>query len=266
MENMKQLLQEAFGREQIDSFGIIRFTECRVIHESLYQRTFTNWQPQSAILFLMPYYTGEHIGRNLSLYAIPRDYHYFVKGLFQLLLPQLSACSPASHFVGFADHSPISEISAAAQAGLGVIGDMGQLIHPRYGDYTFIGEILTDYVFDSYDTVPAKTCHHCGACRRACPVTEGCLSEITQRKGELSHEEIIMMQRVPTVWGCDLCRTSCPLNREPAETPIPYFREDLEPYLTVESVEGKSKENFAERAYSWRGKKTILRNLHYLKD
>ena len=239
-KTMKYLLTKAFGHESIDCLGVIRMTDCRVIHEGLYQRTFTDWEPQSVILFLMPYYTGEHPGRNISLYAIPRDYHHYVKGLFERILPQLSSRYPINHFVGFADHSPIGEVAAAAKAGLGILGDLGQLIHPRYGAYTFIGEIFTDYCFDSYDTVPIQSCTHCGACRRACPVAEGCLSEITQRKGELSVTEIEWLRRVPTAWGCDLCRTSCPMNHAPAETPIAYFREALEMNLTAASVEEKS--------------------------
>ena len=69
----------------------------------------------------------------------------------------------------------------------------------------------------------------------------------------------------PTVWGCDLCQRACPHNKQAALTPLPEFREDLLPSLTLEDLEGLSNKAFrrqyAARAFSWRGIAPLKRNL-----
>lgn len=261
---MDMQIKTFLNEEYIECAGILPFSECKVIFPALLSRSCSGWEPKSAILLAIPYYTGEHPGHNVSLYAIPKDYHLYCKQLYGRLEVKLSEAFPGFHFKGFADHSPIGETGAAAKAGLGVIGDKFQLINDTYGSYVFLGEILTDYIFSSYDTGEIRYCLHCGACGEACPVTEGCLSEMTQRKGEIDAETEVLISRTGVVWGCDLCRTSCPMNRNIKETPIPFFREDLTPMVTTEAVKAMSKTEFRERAYSWRGRNTILRNLAVL--
>lgn len=263
---MKALIQNLLKEESIDAYGVIPFSECKVIHQELLQRSCPDWDPKSVIMLAVPYYTGEYPERNLSLYAVPRDYHLYFRRLYQRLEGKLTEHFPAYHFKGFADHSPIGETGAAAKAGLGVIGDKFQLIHPTYGSYVFLGELLTDAVFSEYDTTEVRFCSHCGACGRACPVTEGCLSEMTQRKGQLDAETEALIRKTGVAWGCDLCRTSCPMNTKVKKTPIPFFREGLTPRVTVEEVRAMPKGIFEERAYSWRGRNTILRNLEILES
>ena len=258
---IRRLLKE----EKIDGFGVIPFSECRVINPALLARSCVGWTPASVILLAVPYYTGEYPGRNVSLYAVPGDYHRYFRGLYERIGSAFSDAFPGSHFIGFADHSPIGEVSAAARAGLGVIGDMGQLIHPVYGSYFFIGEIMTDAVLE-YDVREIGFCRHCGACVRACPLPTGCLSAETQKKGALSPgiERLIRQQGI--AWGCDVCRTVCPENQNVPITPIDFFKKDLKPTVTSEEIEAMSKEEFSLRAYGWRGKSVILRNLAFLED
>ena len=262
--DMKAFMKRLLAEESIDAFGIIPFSECKVIHPALLARSCPDWEPKSVIMLAVPYYTGEHPERTVSLYAVPRDYHLYFRGLYERLEGTLKEAFPASHFKGFADHSPIGETGAAAKAGLGIIGDKFQLIHKTYGSYIFLGEILTDAVFEEYDTTEVRFCSHCGGCGAACPVTEGCLSEMTQRKGELDAETERLIRNTGIAWGCDLCRTSCPMNCGIKETPIPFFREELTTAVTSDEVETMPKELFRQRAYSWRGRNTILRNLKVL--
>lgn len=258
---MKSYISQLLGNEKIEYFGILPLNECKVINPRLYERTFESWTPKSVIVLLVPYYSGAHKGRNISLYAVPRDYHLFFKGLYSRVEKELTRVFPNNHFKGLSDHSPISEVAAAAKCGLGVIGDKYQLINDKYGSYTFIGEIYTDAEFPDYDTVNISYCSHCGACREACPIKGGCLSEITQKKGVLSAEDELLMIQNKTLWGCDICREVCPMNTDPEITPIEFFRTDLIPVLDRKTIEGMTKEQFSSRAYSWRGKKTILRNI-----
>ena len=203
---------------------------------------------------------------NVSLYAAPRDYHLFAKDLFDDVIPKLQALFPGNAFRGMCDHSPINETLTAARAGLGIIGDNTRLINEKYGSYVFIGEVFTDADIETSAPCDPGECIHCGACAAACPAQFGetCLSEITQRKGELTRDETDMMIRTGTVWGCDVCQEVCPMNEGKAFTPIDYFRTDLIYDLDDRVLSGLDKEEFAERAFSWRGRSVPERNINVL--
>jgi epoxyqueuosine reductase QueG len=68
-----------------------------------------------------------------------------------------------------------------------------------------------------------------------------------------------------TVWGCDLCQTACPhtrrVIRDGYTTPIPFFHESRIPRLTSETLDAMDPSSFKTRAFSWRGRATIARNL-----
>lgn len=260
-EIMNTIIKKMLEKEKIEYFGIVPFQDCRIINRPLLERSFDGKNPKSVIMLLVPYYSGEHEGRNLSLYAVPRDYHLYFKMLYSRLEEKLKESFPQYTFKGFSDHSPIGEIWAAAMAGLGVIGDKYQLINEKYGSYTFVGEIITDIEFPEYDRHEVKYCSHCGACSKACPVEDGCLSEMTQRKGEIDEVTSELIKKTGIVWGCDICRSSCPMNNNISVTQISFFLENLTPKISSDEISEMNKEDFLKRAYSWRGRKTILRNL-----
>ena len=154
-------------------------------------------------------------------------------------------------------------------AGLGILGKHGLLITEKYSSYIFLGEIITDSVWDIHPKEVAH-CDGCGACEVACPLARGeidsCLSEITQKKQPLSQQEQAMLGRYNTVWGCDLCQQACPHTRYAKEqgtiyTPLTFFEEDTLPMLSRESISKMDDEAFASRAYSWRGREILSRNL-----
>lgn len=234
----------------------------------------------TAILFSVPYVLSKDVqdpARNVSLYAVPRDYHGYMKELEETVLPKLKECFPAYRYSLFADHSPICEADAAARAGLGVMGSNGLLITPAYGSFVFIGEIVTDA---DYETVtgdrapdfPAEPpiCEGCGACIAACPAgcrggdRAGCLSALTQKKRSLTEEEAAAIRQGGLVWGCDTCQLVCPHNlrviREGGNTPIPYFLADRLLRVDNAALEAMSDGDFTSRAYAWRGRAVIRRN------
>ena len=93
-----------------------------------------------------------------------------------------------------------------------------------------------------------------------------CRSALTQQKGELTDEEKQILLQHPTIWGCDLCQEICPhtlaaIERGSIFSPIPFFLEDSLPCLTQEILDGMDEEAFSRRAYAWRGRQTIARNL-----
>jgi epoxyqueuosine reductase len=183
------------------------------------------------------------------------------------LTEELSACYPEASFAFFADHSPIDERDAAAKCGLGVIGDNHLLISPKYGSYVFLAELITDLAFPSLSgPAPIGQCLHCGACSRACPSPANCLSAITQKKGELTEPEVDLMRKNHTIWGCDICQQVYPMNQRKESTPIPYFRENRIYHLTKEILDTMDGETFRKRAFAWRGRKTIERNLKAVEE
>ena len=234
----------------------------------------------TAILFAVPYVMTEDVEnptRNVSLYAVPRDYHGYMQMLSETLLPELVESFPTHRFALFADHSPIREVDAAARAGLGVLGLNGLLITPAYGSFVFLGEIITDADYEtvtdrSIPDFPAQPplCEGCGACLAACPADcggserEGCLSALTQKKGALTEDEITAITRGGLVWGCDACQLACPHNRrvirEEVDTPVPYFREGRLIHLDTAVLDAMDDGEFANRAYAWRGRGVIRRN------
>ncbi len=255
----------------------IPLSSCRLIRPYLLERAGISAEG-TAMMFVIPYLMRadmEHPARNLSLYAVPRDYHGYAESLKVTLLPVLQERFPEHRFALFSDHSPIAEAEAAARAGLGVLGENRLLLTPRYGSFVFIAEVLTDADFRTVmglsDKAPLPAfpvevprCRGCGACHAACPARAGgvCLSALTQKKGALTAEETAALQAHPSVWGCDICQTVCPANQAAEDTPIPYFREERLLSVTAADVEGMEDAAFASRAFSWRGREVILRNLN----
>ena len=88
-----------------------------------------------------------------------------------------------------------------------------------------------------------------------------CLSAVTQKKGELTEEERDYIIEYGSAWGCDICADVCPYSWKAAKTPVKFFYENRTPYLTQDALEKMSDEEFADRAYAWRGRAVIERNL-----
>lgn len=221
-----------------------------------------------------PYYAGDTPG-NLSLYCRGEDYHLVLGRRLQTVVDGLAQQHPDHHFIPGADNNPVPELAAAELAGVGWRGRHGLRIVPPYGSYVFLGTILTDLDVSQTGPSPGTLCGaHCRACQKACPTgaltdtgcdLSKCLSELTQKKGDLSPEVAAQITHSPTVWGCDLCQRACPHNKQAALTPLPEFREDLLPSLTLADLDGLSNKAFrrqyAARAFSWRGIAPLKRNL-----
>ena len=263
---MLDTIQNLLHAEEIRLFAPIPLRECRVVRSYLLEHA--GITEGTVIMMSVPYVSTIRNKGNLSLYASVKDYHLYFERLFGHILPLLRAQFPSHRFAGFADHSPIDEVDAAARAGLGVYGDHGLLLTEEYSSFVFLGEIITDAVLPAA-SVPIGACHHCGACRRACPVgldKSRCLSALTQKKGTLTPEEEQMLDSHPLIWGCDTCQLACPYTAEAlrrgtlGQTP-PFFREDILAQLCEEQLHQMNDDTFRQRAYAWRGRHVILRNL-----
>ena len=248
-----------FEREGIGFFGCVPYDDAFLLREK-YLADRYDGPRRSLWAFAVPYYYPDE-ARNISAYAVPRDYHLYFEELFS----RMYAAFPDVKMRGFADTSPFDERALAQVCGIGTRGDNGLIINPVYGSYVFIGSIISDAEPVTVENkTDGRTCTHCGACRRACPSPELCLSRITQTKGQLSPEHIALIKEQGSAWGCDVCQTVCPANFDPVPTPIDFFRQERVSFLTSEYIYNISDETFSSRAYAWKGKNCILRNLEII--
>ena len=259
----KEELGKILRSQGIFSFGVCDYGS---ITEFLPCRN-REWIPKDAksdIVCACPYYTGEHPGANVCKYAMVPDYHVVVRQILNRAAEALKTHFDAA-FAGFTDVSALPERQCALAAGLGFPGVNGLVIHPEYGSFFVIGELVTDGYF-APDQPLTRTCLNCGACVRACPVgaitREGidytrCLSEVTQRKGELTAEEEALVAKNGLMWGCDCCQNCCPHNRNLPLTYITGFASDVQPVVTRENLNPLCK----TRAFGYKGKALLKRNL-----
>ena len=221
---------------------------------------------KTVIVCLFPYYLGKdaYSGSDISKYAVVPDYHDTVIEILKDTCVKLKECYPDEEFVTFTDNSPVPEVFAAVNAGLGVYGKNGLFISREYGSWVFIGEIVTTKYYPQ-STVSETECTGCGKCIEACPTqsitdsgvnAETCLSFITQKKGELTEEEKKIIIDSGCLWGCDICQNVCPMNYNKTVNPLKAFSTDVRLKADAESLDG--------RAYGWRGKKVIERNINLL--
>ena len=84
-----------------------------------------------------------YAGRNISRYAVPRDYHAVCGGCLEHACVLLRAAYLGEEFIWFCDNSPLPEVELAQRAGLGVRGRHNLLITEQYGSWVFLGEIVT---------------------------------------------------------------------------------------------------------------------------
>lgn len=267
---VKEIASKILSGKEAFPFGICSFEQILPCLECRAKQRIPQ-DAASVLVCLFPYYTGEHKERNISRYAMVTDYHMIAGEYLNRFCKALQEVFPQNQFEPFTDNSPIREVSAAFHAGLGRRGKNGLILHPKYGSYVFIGEVVTDLVLQPDQPLNPGECIGCGKCQNVCPqgalqsdgsvCLERCRSHITQKKGELTDWEIGQIQDGGLIWGCDICNDVCPMNQEAKVlTPVPEFLESAVAVLDAQIAERLLK----TRAYNYRGKKTILRNIQLL--
>lgn len=267
---VKEIASKILSGKEAFPFGICSFEQILPCLECRAKQRIPQ-DAASVLVCLFPYYTGEHKERNISRYAMVTDYHMIAGEYLNRFCKALQEVFPQNQFEPFTDNSPIREVSAAFHAGLGRQGKNGLILHPKYGSYVFIGEVVTDLVLQPDQRLNPGECIGCRKCQNVCPqgalqsdgsvCLERCRSHITQKKGELTDWEIGQIQDGGLIWGCDICNDVCPMNQEAKVlTPVPEFLESTVAVLDAQIAERLLK----TRAYNYRGKKTILRNIQLL--
>ena len=234
-----------------------------------------SYDGKSAIVCLFPYYVGNVEG-NLSLYARSRDYHKVIKEVLSPACEYIKSLCPDTECEVFADIGPEVDRELGYKAGLGFYGKNGMLINDDFGSWFFIGYILCNIELEA-DQPLEKSCLGCDKCIKNCPggalsenfCLDKCASHISQKKGDLTESEIAILKKSGLIFGCDMCQRVCPHNNINPR-PMKEFTEDIIDSLYLEDIENLSNREFmkkyGERAFSWRGKCVLLRNIEILEN
>lgn len=267
---------EKIIKKRIDK-GYITGMEEPVIEKRINPKA-TMGNVESIIVCAFPYYVEDNNNANISKYCYGKDYHIVVKEKLENIAKYISDKIEDFEYMVFADNGPLVDRYLATISGIGYYGINNNIITDKYGSYVFIGYILNNYKFE-IDDKNEKNCIKCGKCIDNCPGgailgsfefnPKRCLSYITQKKEELDEEEINMLKKSNKVFGCDICQDICPHNKNISKTSIKEFYEDIMYNLDEDEILNISnkefKRRYKEKAFSWRGKKIIQRNMEILK-
>ena len=232
---------------------------------------------ESIIVCAFPYFVEDVVDSNLSKYCYGMDYHIVVKEKLQQIADYIDSETEGFQYMIFTDNGPLIDRYLASISGIGYYGINNNIITDEYGSFVFIGYIINNYYFEP-DKKSEKSCIKCGKCIKSCPGKailgdfemnpKKCLSYITQKKEDLSEDEKIALKNNKKIFGCDICQDVCPHNISISKTNIKEFKEELIYNLKEEEINNISNKEFRrrykEKAFSWRGKKIIQRNIEIL--
>ena len=166
--------------------------------------------------------SGDVGGGHIARYARGRDYHRLLRKRCRKLIDALRAEAGDMAALICVDTAPVSDRELAAEAGLGWIGRNGCLIHPAWGSYLLLAEIIVDVPLPPDAPVP-NCCRDCGRCAEACPTgaigpdglvdARRCISYLTiENRGQIPAEFRRAIDG--RVFGCDACQEACPYNAD----------------------------------------------------
>jgi epoxyqueuosine reductase len=196
---------------------------------------------QTALVIALPYALSRERGApaagkqpTVAQYALYRDYHKTIRRQASKLLEQLKGDWGLESELNYrvtVDSAPVLERSLAARTAKGFIGKNTCYIHPDWGSFLLLGEILLDRPLepDERESVDPTTrvpgVGGCGSCRRCqvhCPT--GALDQAFQLDANrclaywtIEHRGTIPFEFWPWLalywFGCDICQNVCPYNR-----------------------------------------------------
>ena len=238
-----------------------------------------NFKHNTAIVCLFSYYSKNYPkDAVLTRFASCPDYHKVVGNILKIICETLTINYPGYNFIYYTDNSPYCEKDLAESGGLIIRGKNDIGLSKKYGQFFFIGEIVTDAALPYEYRTPPSCCKD-APCIKACPtgaisengfLRERCLSYISQKSGsEFSEEDKNYFKFAKYAWGCDICLNACVKNKILSNTLVTEFL-NINPYISVDDINDLSsreyKEKYHDRVFSGRSKSIMLRNLLHLKE
>lgn len=162
-------------------------------------------------------------GGRIARYAAGRDYHNWIGKRLKKLARRLEQAGLAGPWRGITDAGPLLERSHAAQAGLGFLSKAANLLHPRFGPWFFLGELLLGEELEPTEGPAAGSCGTCTACLDVCPTQAIREPGLVHAPDCISYLTIEHRGAIPAplregigewAFGCDLCSEVCPFGRK----------------------------------------------------
>lgn len=203
---------------------------------------------------------------NISVNAVGEDYHTIVEEKLKKLVSILSQYKNFEYKM-FVDKGDLLERELAKKAGLGYYGKSCNIISKKFGTFFNIGYVITALNLKISNEL-SMDCGNCEICIKACPSKalskykcnyKKCISYLTQKKGELTPEEMKFINL--QIYGCDICQRVCPNNIHKTVGEIHdinLIKPKIEDILEMTNEVFKQKYKYT--AAGWRGKKTLQRN------
>ena len=158
-------------------------------------------------------------GGRVARYAAGRDYHNVMGRMLKKLAKRLEAAGFAGPSRQIVDAGPLLERSHAAVAGLGFESKAANLLHPNFGPWFFLGELLIAEELEPTAAPVLGSCGSCTACLDACPTDALISPGVLDSNRCISYQTIENRGSIPLelhesigewVFGCDICSEVCP--------------------------------------------------------
>lgn len=231
---------------------------------------------RTLITVALPYPPPEPISPRIAAYARGADYHDLIPPRLDRLAQEIARITAADvSALAYTDTGAILERDFASLAGLGWIGKNTCLIHPKFGSFFVLGELLLDTALESDKPFAADRCGSCKRCVEACPTACilpdrtidacRCISYLTiENKGAVPRE--LRSAMGDWLFGCDICQLVCPWNQKPqpinflAELQPRYSPAQIQPEELFTLSTGEFKLRFAGSPLLRARRRGLLRN------
>jgi len=176
-------------------------------------------------------------GARVARYAAGRDYHNVLRRKLRKLARRLQQEGLVQDYRSIVDAGPLMERSHAAAAGVGFESKAANLLHPSFGPWFFLGELLLDVELEptgppeALESPPLGSCGTCTACLDACPTGAILEPGLVHSPTCLSYQTIEQRGSIPRamrehmsdwVFGCDVCSEVCPWGRSAPDVSARY--------------------------------------------
>ncbi|MBP7213659.1 MAG: tRNA epoxyqueuosine(34) reductase QueG, partial [Anaerolineaceae bacterium] len=171
-----------------------------------------------------PSHSAKKTSGKIVAYALQHDYHEQISERLKQLVVLIEALSGEQFdYLACVDSSPILEKAYAQKAGLGWIGRNSLLLHPEFGSWIHLSELLVSLEIEADKIYVEDGCGDCQLCVRACPTQAILPNRTVDARRCLSYLSIENRAEIPIehrkamgnrIFGCDQCQMVCPVNKK----------------------------------------------------